>query len=122
MGALQRRSHLAGKGTMTDMDDATNMMRAIVQDTYGSVDVLQLGQVARPQIAENEVLVEVRAAGLDVAGTVVEVGSSRGAGEQRINLDLSQRARTCGGLDHDFSQERDLLEPLAVYSPKQPII
>jgi hypothetical protein len=51
-----------------------------------------------------------------------EAADSRGAGEQRINLDLSQRARTGGSLDHDFSQERDLLEPLTVYSPRPPII
>jgi len=44
---------------------ATTTMRAIVQDRYGSVDVLRLAQVTRPQIAEDEVLVEVRAAGLD---------------------------------------------------------
>src|SRR5690349_14280109 len=40
-------------------------MRAIVQDRYGSTDVLRLAQVTRPQISENEVLVQVRAAGLD---------------------------------------------------------
>lgn len=82
-------------------------MRAIVQDSYGSADTLRLAQIAQPQIAEDEVLVQVRAAGLDrgtwhmmagqpyllrvlgfgfrapknrvpgldVAGTVVEVGS-----------------------------------------------
>jgi NADPH:quinone reductase-like Zn-dependent oxidoreductase len=93
---------------MTNNDAEMNTMRAIVQDTYGSVDVLRLAQVARPQIADDEVLVEVHAAGLDrgtwhmmagqpyllrilgfgfrrpknrvpgldVAGTLVEVGSS----------------------------------------------
>ena len=82
-------------------------MRAIVQDAYGSADVLRLAETDKPAIAANEVLVEVRAAGvdrgtghllagqpylmriigfgfsrpkqrvpgLDVAGTVVEVGS-----------------------------------------------
>ena len=40
-------------------------MRAIVQDTYGSADVLHEAQAPRPAIAENEVLVRVRAAGLD---------------------------------------------------------
>lgn len=40
-------------------------MRAIVQDRYGTTDVLRLAQIARPQIAEDEVLVQVRAAGLD---------------------------------------------------------
>jgi NADPH:quinone reductase-like Zn-dependent oxidoreductase len=40
-------------------------MRAIVQDTYGSADVLRHGQVGRPEISDKEVLVRVHAAGLD---------------------------------------------------------
>ena len=40
-------------------------MRAIVQDAYGSSDVLLLGEIDRPDIAPNEVLVEVVAAGMD---------------------------------------------------------
>jgi NADPH:quinone reductase-like Zn-dependent oxidoreductase len=40
-------------------------MRAIVQDSYGSVDVLRLAEIDKPDIAPNEVLVQVRAAGLD---------------------------------------------------------
>jgi len=43
----------------------TTAMRAIVQDRYGSAEVLRLTEVARPEIADNEVLVRVRAAGLD---------------------------------------------------------
>ncbi len=42
-----------------------NTMRAVVQDTYGTADVLQLAEVDRPEIAANEVLVSVQAAGLD---------------------------------------------------------
>lgn len=40
-------------------------MRAIVQHGYGSADVLEPGEVARPTIGAGEVLVQVRAAGLD---------------------------------------------------------
>ena len=40
-------------------------MQAIVQDGYGSSDVLRLDRIARPVIADHEVLVRVRAAGLD---------------------------------------------------------
>jgi len=40
-------------------------MRAIVQHAYGSADTLGLGEVARPVVGAGEVLVEVRAAGLD---------------------------------------------------------
>jgi NADPH:quinone reductase-like Zn-dependent oxidoreductase len=81
-------------------------MRAIVYRTYGSADVLHVEEIDRPEAGENDVLVRVRAAGLDrgtwhfmtglpylgrlafglrvpknhvlgldVAGTVVEVGS-----------------------------------------------
>src|SRR6266702_5364707 len=82
-------------------------MRAIVQDAYGSADVLHQAEVEKPAIAANEGLVKGHAAGvdrgtghllagqpylmriigfgfsrpkqrvpgLDVAGTVVEVGS-----------------------------------------------
>jgi NADPH:quinone reductase-like Zn-dependent oxidoreductase len=40
-------------------------MKAIVQDTYGSTDVLQLRDIDTPEIADNEVLVRVHAAGVD---------------------------------------------------------
>jgi NADPH:quinone reductase-like Zn-dependent oxidoreductase len=46
-------------------DPGPGVMRAIVQDAYGSVDVLHLHEIARPAIAANEVLVRVHAAGLD---------------------------------------------------------
>lgn len=44
---------------------AAEVMRAIVQDAYGSVDVLRLAEIDTPDIAPNEVLVKVRAAGMD---------------------------------------------------------
>jgi NADPH:quinone reductase-like Zn-dependent oxidoreductase len=40
-------------------------MRAIVQDTYGDAGALRLDQVERPEVADDEVLVRVHAAGLD---------------------------------------------------------
>jgi NADPH:quinone reductase-like Zn-dependent oxidoreductase len=40
-------------------------MRAVLQDRYGTADVLRFGRVARPVIGDHDVLVEVRAAGLD---------------------------------------------------------
>ena len=40
-------------------------MRAIAQDEYGSADVLHLAQLPRPEAGPKEVLVRVRAAGLD---------------------------------------------------------
>jgi NADPH:quinone reductase-like Zn-dependent oxidoreductase len=40
-------------------------MRAIVQDTYGSADVLELRDVDRPEVGDDDVLVAVHAAGVD---------------------------------------------------------
>src|SRR5215467_13187336 len=41
------------------------VMRAIVQDVYGSADHLRLSQIDKPALAADEVLVQVRAAGVD---------------------------------------------------------
>ncbi len=40
-------------------------MKAIVQDTYGPADVLELRDIDKPEIGDDEVLVGVHAAGLD---------------------------------------------------------
>ena len=40
-------------------------MKAIVRDTYGSTDVLELRDIDKPEIADDEVLVRVHAAGVD---------------------------------------------------------
>jgi NADPH:quinone reductase-like Zn-dependent oxidoreductase len=40
-------------------------MRAITQAIYGSADVLELRTIERPEIADDEVLIEVHAAGVD---------------------------------------------------------
>jgi NADPH:quinone reductase-like Zn-dependent oxidoreductase len=44
---------------------APDQMRAVVQDRYGTADVLRLENIARPEIGDSEVLVKVQAAGLD---------------------------------------------------------
>jgi NADPH:quinone reductase-like Zn-dependent oxidoreductase len=41
------------------------MMKAIVQDVYGSAEVLELRDIARPEPAGGQVLIRVRAAGVD---------------------------------------------------------
>lgn len=48
-------------------EDATadDTMRAVVQDRYGDAEVLRVDRIARPGIKDDEVLVRVRAAGLD---------------------------------------------------------
>ncbi len=44
---------------------AESTMQAIVQDAYGSADVLRLARIGPPEIAASEVLLRVHAAGLD---------------------------------------------------------
>jgi len=45
--------------------EARSAMKAIVQDVYGSADVLRTEEIARPTPKEGEVLIRVRAAGVD---------------------------------------------------------
>src|SRR5258707_7351626 len=45
--------------------ESVETMRAVMQDRYGSAEVLRLGEVGRPTPSANEVLVRVRAAGVD---------------------------------------------------------
>ena len=40
-------------------------MKAIVQDRYGDPSVLQIGQVDAPTVGDNDVLIQVKAAGVD---------------------------------------------------------
>ena len=40
-------------------------MKAIVQDSYGSADVLELREIERPGVENDEVLVRVHGAGVD---------------------------------------------------------
>ena len=59
---------LHGKNTATTetnqaADEST--MRAIVQDRYGSAEVLRPARIGRPVIADHEVLIRVHAAGVD---------------------------------------------------------
>jgi NADPH:quinone reductase-like Zn-dependent oxidoreductase len=42
-------------------------MKAVVQDTYGSPDVLHLREIDRPVLGDDEVLVGAHAAGVDQA-------------------------------------------------------
>lgn len=58
---------MSTKTTSTGGPAATvgGQMRAIVQDAYGTSEVLRSTRTTRPAIADNEVLVRTRAAGLD---------------------------------------------------------
>jgi NADPH:quinone reductase-like Zn-dependent oxidoreductase len=54
----------AGNRSTPPIADGT--MQAIVQDSYGSADVLRLARIVRPEIADNEVLIRVHAAGVHI--------------------------------------------------------
>jgi NADPH:quinone reductase-like Zn-dependent oxidoreductase len=49
-------------------------MKAMVQDKYGSSEVLEPRDIATPQIGDHEVLVRVRAAGVNIADWAVMSG------------------------------------------------
>lgn len=49
-------------------------MRAVVQDRYGTSEVLELRNIDKPTIADNEVLVRVRAAGVNPADWAITGG------------------------------------------------
>lgn len=46
-------------------DQVDDVMSAVVQDGYGTSDILRLAQISRPEAGPREVLIRVRAAGLD---------------------------------------------------------
>ena len=50
-------------------------MQAIVQDSYGSTEVLQARDIAVPEIADDEVLVRVHAASIHVGDWILMTGS-----------------------------------------------
>ena len=78
----------------TPHTDAT--MRAVTQYEYGTVDTWQVGDIARPTPGSKEVLVEVRAAGLDMGTWHLMVGEPRVA---RLALGLRRPRNPVPGLD-----------------------
>ena len=59
--------------TATTTDQTT--MKAIVQDRYGSAEVLELRDIDKPEIGDDEVLVRVHAAAIHVGDLAVMSGS-----------------------------------------------
>ena len=51
------------------------MSRAVQFDSYGGVDVLEVREVPRPAAGAGEVLIEVRAAGINISETVLRSGA-----------------------------------------------
>ena len=65
--SLEREAMMEMNTASAHSNDGTRegKMQAIVQDRYGSAEVFRSAQIGRPQIAEDEVLLRVHAAGLD---------------------------------------------------------
>jgi NADPH:quinone reductase-like Zn-dependent oxidoreductase len=60
--------------TSTELKAQATTMQAIVQDQYGSADVLKLQQVDKPAVGLDDVLVRVHAAGLHIGDWHVMTG------------------------------------------------
>ena len=52
-------------------------MKAIVQDQYGSADVLRLQEVQKPEVGDDDVLLRVHAAGVHIGDWHVMTGEPR---------------------------------------------
>ncbi|MGO4385429.1 NAD(P)-dependent alcohol dehydrogenase [Specibacter sp. RAF43] len=61
----KKEQHEAQGPGVGGAEPGQGLMRAIVQDRYGDVEVLHPTRINRPRILDNEVLVRVHAAGLD---------------------------------------------------------
>jgi NADPH:quinone reductase-like Zn-dependent oxidoreductase len=86
-------------------------MRVIAQDTYGSPDVLELREVDNPVVKDDEVLVRVRAAAVNIGGwhlmrgipyVVRTVSGLRGPKRQIPGLDLAGEVEAVGSSVKQF--------------------
>jgi NADPH:quinone reductase-like Zn-dependent oxidoreductase len=93
--------------------DKENTMKAIVQDTYGSPDVLELRDIEKPVVKDNEVLVRVRGAGLhrgdcfSVRGSPLPVRMATGLLKPRHGVpgyDLAGHVEVVGNAVKRFQQ------------------
>jgi NADPH:quinone reductase-like Zn-dependent oxidoreductase len=87
-------------------DGEEHVMKAIVQDSFGSPDVLELREIDKPQIGDDEVLVGVRAASVNPADWYAMAGFPYVARPQmglrkpktsRVGLDLAGVVAAVGG-------------------------
>jgi hypothetical protein len=53
---------------------AEGTMQAVVQDTYGSADMLRLARIARPEIGDDKLLLRVHAASVHIGDWHVMTG------------------------------------------------
>ena len=81
-------------------------MKAVVQDTFGSPDVLELREIDKPEVGDGEVLVRVHAASVNPADWYAMAGTPYVARPQmglrkpksgRVGLDLAGVVVAVGG-------------------------
>ena len=84
-------------------------MKAIIYEKYGTIDVLQLAEVEKPVPRENEVLVEVHAASVNVDDLdrlrgqfAVGFGGSRGRRYKILGSDIAGRVAAVGDRVEQF--------------------
>lgn len=68
------RAQIANPDQATSGDGHTKTMKAIVQDRYGSPDVLEVREVQKPRMGQDDVLLRVRAAGVHIGDWHVMAG------------------------------------------------
>src|SRR6059058_83555 len=93
-------------------------MKAVTRDAYGSVDVLRLGEVAKPVAGAGEVLVRVRAAGVDQGVWHLMVGMPyvmrlagfgiRAPKNPLLGYDVAGRVETVGAQVTEFRPGQDV--------------
>jgi NADPH:quinone reductase-like Zn-dependent oxidoreductase len=93
--ASTRNHKVQARNTQPGAAD-TDLMSAIVRDRYGDASVLQLARISRPAVKDNEVLVRVRAAGLDRGTWHLMAGRPYVA---RLFLGLRRPRNPVSGLD-----------------------
>jgi NADPH:quinone reductase-like Zn-dependent oxidoreductase len=64
----------ANKRTQQKMNQGRDMMKAFIVDKYGSKASLRLGDMPTPELREDEVLVEVNAAGVNLLDSKIRSG------------------------------------------------
>jgi NADPH:quinone reductase-like Zn-dependent oxidoreductase len=94
MGLERQDTQGTGDGSTPAPPEGT--MRAIVQSAYGSPDVFSLAQIRIPEVADNQVLVRVHAAGLDRGTWHLMVGQPY---VLRLALGFRKPKRPVPGLD-----------------------
>jgi len=97
-------------------------MKAIVCTKYGSPDVLQLKEVAKPAPKDNEVLVEVHAASLNAADVetlrgvfVVRFGGPLKPKNEILGSDISGRVEAVGSNVTQFQPGDEIWGDLSLY-------